>query len=258
VEQGGALPVKTFLENFAAILGTITVVMLVMSVSHEYGYFWSIGRPFQTFLTTTDYLANGVLWLPLALIFMYLTIQWKDLKTGLPETPNLTKWQRRLVNGLFPVFALYFLAAATWPVDLPVGTILIFIGVVIWERTSRRFGNSVTLEDPFQLIARPTIRFGPPIILAMFIYGSVDAHTDLNRADDQYAFQFKSDATPKQRIFLRNFDKGVLVRDAAEKKIEFYKWDDIANISRAAPSLTESFLCRRFGATCENSATHGP
>ena len=75
VEQGGALPVEAFLENFAAnFLRTITVVMLVMSVSHEYGYFWSIGRPFQTFLTTTDYLTNGVLGSPLALIFMYLTI----------------------------------------------------------------------------------------------------------------------------------------------------------------------------------------
>ena len=164
----------------------------------------------------------------------------------------------RLVNGLFPLFALYFLAAATWPIDLPVGTILTFAGVVIWERTSRRFGNSITLEDPFQLIARSMIRFGPPIILAMFIYGSVDAHTDLSRADDPYAFQFKNDATPKQRTFLRNFDKGVLVRDTTEGKIEFYKWDDIAKISRAAPSLTEFFICRRFGTMCENLATHRP
>src|SRR5713101_5727795 len=214
--------------------------MLVMSVSHEYGYFWSIGRPFQTFLTTTDYLANGVLWLPLALVFMYLSIQWKDLKTNLPEKTNLTACRKRVTTGLFLLFALFFLAAATWPVNLEVGIILTFIGVVVWEWISRRLGISVTSDDPFQLIARP-------VILATFVYGSVDAKNDLSRTDDPYAFQFKNEETPKQRVFLRNFDKGVLVRDTAEGKIEFYKWDDIAKISRAAPSLTESFLCRRFG-----------
>jgi hypothetical protein len=41
---------KVFLENFAAILGAASVTLLLMSICHEYGYFWSIGSRFQTFL----------------------------------------------------------------------------------------------------------------------------------------------------------------------------------------------------------------
>jgi hypothetical protein len=243
--------VKAFLENFAAIVGTITVVMLAMSVSHEYGYFWSIGRPFQTFLTTTDYLANGVLWLPFALVFIYVTFQWNETRSDLPQKTNLTKSQKRLGNGLFIVFVLLLFAMATWPLDLIVGSDLIIVGVLVWARIWRRFVTVVMLDDPFQLIVQQMIQFGPPIILALFVYGSVNANTDLNRTDDPYTFQFKNEETPKQKIFLRNFDRGVLVRDAAEKRIEFYKWDDIAEISRAVPKPSVSFMCRRYGFMCE-------
>jgi hypothetical protein len=58
---------KAFLEHFAAILGAVTAAILAMSWSHEYGYFSTIGRQFQTFLTTGDYITNGSLWLPLHL-----------------------------------------------------------------------------------------------------------------------------------------------------------------------------------------------
>jgi hypothetical protein len=41
---------KAFLDHFAAILGVVTITLLLMSVSHEY-----VGRHFQSFLTTSDY-----------------------------------------------------------------------------------------------------------------------------------------------------------------------------------------------------------
>jgi hypothetical protein len=248
--------VKAFLDNFAAILGTITVAMLVMSVSHEYGYFWSIGRQFQTFLTTNDYLANAVLWLPPALFFIGLTIQY-DIRGGLPKKNNLTKQQKRLSDGLLVAFVLCGLAMATWPMNLLAGIWLILWGGLAWAWMSRRFSKAITSDDPFQVNAR-MIRFGPPVILAVFLIGSIDANCDLNRTDNPYAFEVKNDDTPKQRIFLRNFDKGVLVRNTAERTIEFYKWDDIAKISRAVPKPSASYLCWRFGLMCEISATSNP
>src|SRR6266436_6198252 len=70
---------KALLENIAAILGTVTAAVLTMSWAHEYGYFASVGRQFQTFLTTSDYLTNGVLWLPLAILFIFTNVSWKSL-----------------------------------------------------------------------------------------------------------------------------------------------------------------------------------
>ena len=59
---------KAFLENFGTVLGAVTAALLLMSVVHEYGYFWPIGRHFQTFVTTSDYFVNAVVWLPAMLV----------------------------------------------------------------------------------------------------------------------------------------------------------------------------------------------
>jgi len=50
---------KAFLDHFGAILGALTVALLTMSASHEYGYFLVVGQHFQTLLTTTDYIATA-------------------------------------------------------------------------------------------------------------------------------------------------------------------------------------------------------
>ncbi len=56
---------KALLDNFAAVLGSATIGLLLLSITHEYGYFWVVGSKFQTFLTTTDYFSNAILWVPL-------------------------------------------------------------------------------------------------------------------------------------------------------------------------------------------------
>jgi hypothetical protein len=78
--------VKTFLENFAAIVGSV-IAILVMSLAHEYAYFMAIGSQFQALLTTTDYLTNGVVWLPLGMLFLYVRADWGKLK-DVPELPT--------------------------------------------------------------------------------------------------------------------------------------------------------------------------
>jgi hypothetical protein len=70
---------KTFLDSFAAILGAVTVALLLISVSHEYGYFWEVGSRFQAFLATSDYFGNAVMWLPALLIILYAYLDWDVL-----------------------------------------------------------------------------------------------------------------------------------------------------------------------------------
>lgn len=51
-------------------------MLILMSVSHEYGYFFLVGPHFQAFLYTTDYFANAVLYLPFGLVFITGMIEW--------------------------------------------------------------------------------------------------------------------------------------------------------------------------------------
>ena len=52
------------------------------------------------------------------------------------------------------------------------------------------------------------------------------AEQDVARKRDPYLLHFKSGAT-EPRVLLRNFDRGVLVRNPVENRVEFHKWDDV-------------------------------
>ena len=73
---------KGFLDRFAAILGAVTVGLLLLSVIHEYGYFLIIGSRLQALLTTSDYFANAIVWLPFFAIMTYGYLDIDALKGG--------------------------------------------------------------------------------------------------------------------------------------------------------------------------------
>jgi hypothetical protein len=245
--------VKAFLENFAAIVGVFTLSLLAMSWAHEYGYFWSIGRQFQTFLSTTDYLTNDVLWLPLTLFSLYGLIDWWRLKEDAPPTLDwMRDWKRKstwlwIAGGLLTLIG--WVIGVTWPISyLSLGTAVLWV-TIIWSYAWRRYlpGN---VEAPWDAILRQTIRLGPPFLIGMFLYGSVDANRDLTRTDEAYVFQFKGQQDKRLRIFLRTFDKGLLTRNPIDNTLEFYKWDDVASISRINPGVSRPLACWVTGWMC--------
>ena len=87
----------------------------------------------------------------------------------------------------------------------------------------------------------------------MFVYGSADANIDLTRKDNPYAFHLKGEQTERLEIFLRNFDRGVLVRDPVDNKIFFYRWDEITSISKSATEISGPMLCWIFPSWCKRA-----
>lgn len=243
---------KAFLEHFAAILGAITATVLAMSWTHEYGYFWTIGRQFQTFLTTTDYITNGALWLPLGVLFVAQSITWRWLAPDASEKKEETKvWTSRLIWAVYAAWFIFIVATLTWPVDYSGALNLMVFAVLFWSRAWRRVYADIKLDEPFQLIARELIRVGPPVILGTLLYGSVNAQTDLTRTDSVYLFKFKEVTSPQLLVFLRTFDRGVLARDAVHNRIIFLKWDDIKEISLVSPEVSNSLSCWMIGWSCK-------
>lgn len=241
---------KAFFENFAAIIGTATITLLLMSVCHEYGYFWSIGSRFQTFLTTSDYLANGVLWLPLALLFLYNWGDWWRFRKDEKPAKDWKKWTSWIGPTLGLLSTLNVIALFSWPLQFWVAVNLVAAVAIIWAAVWETYVPKANLEEPFNSLIRQVICFGPPVLIAMVLYGSVDAERDLTAVADPYAFRLKNEDKGRLRIFLRSFDKGVLVRDVAENEIEFVKWDDIVSISRHHGRETRYPICFVFGLLC--------
>jgi hypothetical protein len=50
---------ENFLIRLAGFATVATVLIIVASVCHEWGYFWIIGSRFQTFLTWSEYFSNA-------------------------------------------------------------------------------------------------------------------------------------------------------------------------------------------------------
>jgi hypothetical protein len=241
---------KAFLEHFAAIIGAFTVAVFAMSWCHEYGYFWVIGRQFQTFLTTTDYLTNVVLWLPLAVLFLYFYGEWSYLKD---EEPKKSDWSTRktmVAASMIILITLGFFTAISWPPDLWSFGMLLFFVIVVWSAIWRKFVPVAPVEEPFAYVLKNVIRVAPPLLIGIFIYGLVNANQDLTGKYDPYAFQFKGQPTAKLLFFLRNFDRGALVRDQVDNKMTFYRWEDIEAISRTAGEIYGPMTCWMFPSWC--------
>jgi hypothetical protein len=180
--------VKAFLENFAAILGTATITLLLMSICHEHGYFWSIGSRFQTFLTTSDYLANGVLWLPLAFMFLYNWGDWWRFRQEDKPAKDWKKWTSWIGPTLGVLTAVIAIALFSWPLQYWVAVNVIALIAIIWSGIWETYVPKMELEEPVRSLVRQVICFGPPVLLGMFLYGSVDAESDLTTVADPYAF----------------------------------------------------------------------
>ncbi len=105
---------KAFFEHFAAILGAATLALLVVSVSHEYGYFSSVGRQFQTFLTTTDYLSNSVPYLPGILGIAWISVRFWKFED---KAPRKVTWIDAAIIVVSLVLGMIFL---TLPLEFDV------------------------------------------------------------------------------------------------------------------------------------------
>lgn len=97
--------------------------------------------------------------------------------------------------------------------------------------------------------------FVVPVVMAFsFGWGISQGQSDLRSFAEPYTFQTKA-GERLNRIVLRTFDKGILVRDVVENRIELLKWDDIAIIYRSAPPRRDVPLsCSWFGVNCGVSA----
>ena len=140
---------KAFLEHFAAIVGFFTVALFAMSWCHEYGYFWSIGTQFQAFLTTTDYLTNGVLWLPFGVLLLYNYVDWWRLKD---EEPTKMDWSTRSTKVwavIGAVLFLFFLLTVTWPIGLLFFGSAMIVVSIMWSWSWRRWVPKSQIEEPF-------------------------------------------------------------------------------------------------------------
>jgi hypothetical protein len=83
-------------------------------------------------------------------------------------------------------------------------------------------------------------------MFAVFAWGWMSGDADLTRLDNPYIYRFKGRTDNELRIPLRSFDKGMLVRNPLTGRIEFRRWDQIDEISKAPRERSRSVACYWF------------
>ena len=237
---------KSFLDHFAAILGLATIALIVIAVTHEYGYFAIVGRHFQTVLTTTDYFSNSVVWLPYV-IFMVWGIEWHRLREAPVPKRNWKRWQEWIWPIIVALCFVWLIVTATWPPSallmISLATAILFVWGRVWQTFYQRID---WLEDEVQAVAKHLVRVGPPFLLVVFVWGAVNASSDLQSTENTYFFQLKNHDKSEVKIFLRSFDKGVLLKDYTSSFIEFHRWEEVVLIEKVPAGTTRTLLCKFF------------
>jgi hypothetical protein len=238
---------KAFLDHFAAILGALTLALLLTSIVHEYGYFWMIGRNFQTLLATSDYLTNAVLWLPWVLFVVLGNLRGFYSKPPKWWTVGDWRgWKAKLALTLAILLLVWNVVLSEWPPNAMV--ILYFVMVIAawWSRVYTRFYWPVDGLDEINSIYRKVLLVGPPFLLAVFFFGWMQGGIDVESTSDPYLVKFKDREHAEPRILLRSFDRGLLMRNAVSNRVEFHKWDEVVTLERVSGKKENPLLCRLF------------
>ena len=235
---------KELLDAAPKAIAVASFVVLLITVVHEYGYFFVVGSHLQAIATTYDYLANALVWLPAAMgaIISLQGIEYAiSIKDGAIKlrSPFYFGWAAAALGLL--LYLLLGGVTAALAVTLFGGFTTIYFLTRDFKATPERLSNY-----------RLTL-LGIYLVPLAFGYGVTTAYSDLAKSNDVYAVDQKDgQGRPRQLVLLRIFEKGVLVRDLPAERVEFLRWDSINSMSRLlrTPRPTTGYLCSWLNVAC--------
>lgn len=222
-----------------------------------------------------------MLWLPYVLFFAFFNVEWRKLDFEEPKETEKRDWKgwwdswrdweawkqwrpwrtwRTWAAPLFlGVIGVWNVAIATWP---PQSYLMIYLTtflIWVWARLHRRmFPPLDVLSDEQNSIYQRIVKFGPPSLIVVFTWGMVQGSSDAKSVGDPYLVKFKDRERAEERIFLRNFDRGLLMRNAVSQKIEFHRWDEVVTLERVPREPAGPLACYLITAFCPPPATSPP
>jgi hypothetical protein len=232
-----------------------TVAFLALSVVHEWGYFFVVGRGFQSLLTTTDYLSNAIAWLPGLLVgavffcaFDPVSYFWKWEISA----PKLGK-QRRInigVNGFLSGMVLG-ISITNYYFSGYLDAILVvgFLLILGWIKVTSVL-TKLELSSPLYQV----VRIVPILLILSSMLGAEEGRScPICKDGNVYFLKLKHDEATHPAIVLRNLDRGLLVLKPLPNEVAFYRWEDIESFHKwTFPPDDRPILCRWFGRTCSN------
>jgi hypothetical protein len=231
-------------QSIPTILTALTLSVILLSIAHEWGYFSIIGPNFHAAVTTSDYLANIILWLPRHLlilgavapivVFVVMRKENRDSKEGGIDF--------RFAVGMAIVGLIVMLFHS---VVAGVLTIFFIVCAAGTQYAESRQPPLVQVATFFGISACVVMLF-----LIGYFTGGLDGRDALLRSNEVYSVTLKPNDKRSVSV-LRILEKGVLMHDVMNKTIELERWDEIKSISLKVEETWQSPICRALSRACD-------
>jgi len=232
---------KSLLENGPKATALLSFFVLMLTVFHDWGYFWIIGSKFQSLQTPYDYIANSITWLPvsLALVALYFgvvrlllevilqirrTDEYDDSQSAPLRITRLNLKKRFNPVAIIGAVTTLVMGATSYVAKFPEKEL--FGSLAVMTAYAAVFSALVPRAAFWDQSLKQDIRlailiwFGPMIVILTFVGGVAEAMYSLSTRHNVYALRQK-DAAYKQVSVLRSLDKGVLMYDVLNHRIAF-------------------------------------
>lgn len=246
--------VEDLSKAIQGLAAAIVSLAVAASVAYETGYFSIIGQKYQGVLSAADYLSSALEWLPwLSLLYgVGLLLAWISALQITRMAVRIFSMRRRIL-GLF--LALLLAAICLLLALVPFYQVLLYMPIATLPLVATllfvqlpRIGGATS-----KLMALAAS--GIAVMFALYCSGVGHAHRDLSVIDNAYIIKSKTDKEAAQ--VLRVLQKGLLVWQPQDNKIDLVGWDEIERTSHLiwksydAPWL-EPLGCKFWAGLCQH------
>jgi hypothetical protein len=208
----------TLLDNGPKAIAVLTFVILLMTILHDWGYFWFVGSRFLSIQTPYDHLANSIEWLPLNLAFIIITLTFAGLVFPGRGSEFRTQFQdarRRSTRRSLIRTGMLVMAVGAITLITPFFVVSANIAYVFFVLAFAIVTEGVSAILIALLIGKPqwllmSILIVPQLVFLSFVSGHLEARIDLASTHNVYQITTKG-GPPLTATLLRNFDKGPLI-----------------------------------------------
>jgi hypothetical protein len=234
------------LEKIPSLIAVATFAALSLIVAHEWGYFGVIGRDFQAFFTTNDYVSELIVLIGpvfVFMMFMFVAVAYPVPKSTWGKWTKALAWFSGLLSGGFFISILLFS-------DETERLYLYVVLSFLWLGLAGYVSQQTALNTFASSSAGRLVTALPVALILAYGLGRDHAYGDLMDTTNQYRLLAKKKEFRSVKI-LRLLDKGAIVFDPETKAVEFHPREDIALLQRDAPEWeTKPFACRHWGWGC--------
>lgn len=238
-----SVAVEQWLPRLPLIIGAATLLAILTTTVHEWGYFSEVGPHFQSSLTTTDYLTSSLVWLPASVsiwglwIFLGLIAAlwmgpWKKSSEPVDEEVVSSASDEQRTSYTLPLRyailgSLFMLSVGLLTADV---IALFFSGLMIFIAILWRLSAQKRVSEIFIRVTLAAVAVLIPFA-GIFGFAQFEARENLRSFTPVYRLVSK-DGASRHVVMLRNIERGVLIHDPINQRVEFLKWDELRSISK--------------------------